>query len=110
LAKQIRFCKGNDMFIVNGPIGDDKLTGKVTCRNASTVDYCISSWELLKYFSNFGVLDFCKLFSDVHCPLKVSLTRSTCNFIINKNEPKNQTVNNFQCGEKINKNGRTKNV
>jgi hypothetical protein len=46
-------------------------TGKVTCRNANIVNYCISSSEILKYFSNFTVLDFCKLFSDVHCPLKV---------------------------------------
>ena len=53
---------------------------------ASTVDYCIRSSEILKYFSNFSVLDFGKLFSYIHCPLKVSLTGRTCNLTINKNE------------------------
>ena len=97
---------------LNERIGDYKLTGKVTCRNANIVNYCISSSEILKYFSNFTVLDFCKLFSDVHCSLKVSLTGSTCNLTItgstckltiNKHESENQTMNNFQSTGKIKK-------
>lgn len=88
---------------LNERIGDDKLTGKVTCRNTNIVNYCISSSEILKYFSNFTVLDFCKLFSNVHCPLKVSLTGSTCNLTINKHESENQTMNNFQSTGKIKK-------
>ena len=42
------FCKGNSMFIVNGRVGNDKNIGRFTCRNASVVDYCITSPELLK--------------------------------------------------------------
>ena len=63
------FCKGNNLFIVNGRIGDDRNKGILTCKNASIVDYCISSVCLLKYFSNFAVLDFSHFYSDVHCPL-----------------------------------------
>jgi hypothetical protein len=36
------------LFIVNSRIGDDKGIGRLTCRNSSTVDYCISS----PYFLN----------------------------------------------------------
>jgi hypothetical protein len=36
-------CKGNSMFIVNGRVGNDKNIGRFTCRNASVVDYCITS-------------------------------------------------------------------
>ena len=39
-------------------MGDDRNKGKLTCKNVSIVDYCISSVCLLKCFSNFAVLDF----------------------------------------------------
>ena len=39
----LNFCKANQLFIVNSRIGDDKGIGRLTCRNSSTVDYCISS-------------------------------------------------------------------
>jgi hypothetical protein len=36
-------CKANNLFIVNGRIGDDKTeSGKLTCKNASVVDYCMN--------------------------------------------------------------------
>ncbi|CAG2251894.1 unnamed protein product [Mytilus edulis] len=75
-------CKGNNLFIVNGRIGDDRQYGKLTCRNSSIVDYCISSVELLKYFTNFHVLDFCTLYSDVHSPLQITLA-STKQDVVN---------------------------
>lgn len=37
-------CKGNDLFIVNGRIADNK-EGHLTCRNASVVDYTICNSE-----------------------------------------------------------------
>jgi hypothetical protein len=49
----LNFCKGNSMFIVNGRVGNDKNIGRFTCRNASVVDYCITSPELLKLFFDF---------------------------------------------------------
>ena len=40
--KLLELCKGNDLFIVNGRIGDDKHeSGKLTCKNTSVIDYCI---------------------------------------------------------------------
>ena len=44
----LNFCKGNSMFIVNGRVGNNKNIGRFTCRNASVVDYCITSPKLLK--------------------------------------------------------------
>jgi hypothetical protein len=43
------------MFIVNGRVGNDKNIGRFTCRNASVVDYCITSPELLKLFFDFHI-------------------------------------------------------
>ena len=36
------FCKGNNVFIMNGRLGKDQM-GNLTCRNASVVDYCWSN-------------------------------------------------------------------
>jgi hypothetical protein len=52
----LNFCKGNSMSIVNGRVGNDKNIGRFTCRNASVVDYCITSPELLKLFFDFDIL------------------------------------------------------
>ena len=68
----LNFCKGNGVFILNGRMGNDVNIGRFTCRNASVVDYCISSPELLKSIKNFEILDSSKLLSDVHNPLCVS--------------------------------------
>jgi hypothetical protein len=43
----LNLCKGNDLFIVNGRIGDNK-EGNLTCRKASVVDYTICSSKLKK--------------------------------------------------------------
>jgi hypothetical protein len=57
----LHFCKGNSIFIVNGRVGNDKNIGRFTCRNASVVDYCITSPELLKLFFDFDILESSKL-------------------------------------------------
>ena len=36
------------MLIVNGRVSNDTNIGRFTCRNASVVDYCITSPKLLK--------------------------------------------------------------
>jgi hypothetical protein len=43
----LNLCRGNDLFIVNGRIGDNKV-GNLTCRNASVVDYTICNSQFLK--------------------------------------------------------------
>jgi hypothetical protein len=42
-------------------------------REASVVDYFISSPDLLKYLSNFEIHEQSKLFSDVHRPIGASV-------------------------------------
>ena len=83
----LNFCKGNSMFIVNGRVGNDKNIGRFTCRNASVVDYCITSPELLKLFFDFDILESSKLFSDVHAPLHILLSVN-----LNNNDSNSNTV------------------
>ena len=65
----LNFCKANQLFIVNSRLGDDKGIGRLTCRNSSTLDYCISSPYLLNSFVNFTVQDFNCLFLTSTVPL-----------------------------------------
>jgi hypothetical protein len=44
--------------------------------NASVVDYTICSSEFLKNIVNMSILDFSRLFSDVHSPFRVSINPS----------------------------------
>ena len=56
-----------------------KNIGRFTCRNASVVNYCITSPELLKVFFDFDILESNKLFSDVHAPLHILLSVNDLN-------------------------------
>jgi hypothetical protein len=62
------------LFIVNGRIGDNK-EGNLTCRNASVVDYTICNSEFLENIVNMSILDFSRLFSDVHSRFVLALIR-----------------------------------
>ena len=66
-------CKYNNMYILNGRVGEDRHVGKFTCKHSSVVDYCIGTSGLLGLVDDFCVLEFCSLFSDVHCPLSITL-------------------------------------
>ena len=50
-------CKFNNLFILNGRIGEDKDIGKFTCKNSSVVDYCIGTSGFLGL-----IKDFCRCF------------------------------------------------
>ena len=63
--KLIDLCRNNNLFIVNGRIGESRLT----CKDSSTVDYVICSAVLFQSVKNFFVHDFCNLYSDVHCAI-----------------------------------------
>ncbi|CAC5387345.1 unnamed protein product [Mytilus coruscus] len=66
----LELCKANSLFIVNGRIGTDKTeSGKFTCKNSSVVDYFICACSFLQFVNNFEVLEFSRLYSDVHCPI-----------------------------------------
>lgn len=69
----IEFCKNNNIFILNGRIGPDAISPKLTCKNSSTVDYVLSSANNFEFLSSFKVLDFDHLFSDAHCPLSLEI-------------------------------------
>ncbi len=78
-------CRSHSLFIVNGRVGHDRYVGDYTCIkgvNHHVVDYCIASHDFLVHtLSDFKVMDFDKLYSDVHCPIKATM----CKGIINEN-------------------------
>lgn len=69
----LEFCKNNDLFILNGRIGNERTQPHLTCKNSSTVDYFISSAHVLPNVQDFYVHDFSPLYSDVHCPITLFL-------------------------------------
>lgn len=88
----LNFCKGNCFFILNGRVGNDKNIGKLTCRNASVVDYCICSPELLFSIYDFDVLDTSKLYSDIHSPILVTFKTDNVNRIHENFNPKGNGI------------------
>ena len=61
------------MFILNGRCGSDKNVGNFTFRQTSVIDDAISSYEGLRYISNFRIVELDILFSDGHSLLHVDL-------------------------------------
>ncbi|VDI30812.1 Hypothetical predicted protein [Mytilus galloprovincialis] len=61
------------MFILNGRFGKDSI-GRMTCKNKSVVDYIICTCNVLENILDFEVQEFCRLFSDVHSPLSLTLS------------------------------------
>ena len=62
----IDFCIGQGLLIANGRVGADQRIGKLTCKDASVVDYVIASPSVFPIISAFEVLDFDNCLSDVH--------------------------------------------
>lgn len=60
-------------LIVNGCAGSDASVGKRVCKNVSVLDYALVSSDLLPLISEFVILAFCELYSDVHCPIVLTL-------------------------------------
>ena len=69
----LEFCKSNDFFILNGKLGQDSMAPKLTCKDCSTVDYFISSQQILEHLNDLNVLDVSSLFSDSHCGVTLSI-------------------------------------
>ena len=63
----IQLCKVLWLYIVNGRCGEDQNIGKMTCKNASVVDYAIVSIYLFRDITAFTVRYFDILLSDEHC-------------------------------------------
>lgn len=83
--KLIEMCKQNNMFILNGRYGKDRNPGSFTFRNLSVIDYSICSGTLLKYLTNFEVIELDSLYSDGHAFLFVELALEHQRFNLNPN-------------------------
>ena len=68
-----KFCKCNNLYILNGRAARDKGKGLLTCKNSTMVDYFVCSSNLIPKVSDFCVEDFCEILSDVHCPVFLEL-------------------------------------
>jgi hypothetical protein len=70
----LSLCKALNMYIMNGRVGEDKDIGKVTCKDASLIDYVISSPQLFECVKSFKVLPFDLMLSDTHNSVGLSLS------------------------------------
>lgn len=81
----LELCENNNLFILNGRHGRDRVEPKTTCKDRSTVDYFLSSVDNFAFINDFSILEFSDLYSDVHCPLTLILnTDSSIN--LNRSE------------------------
>ncbi|CAG2200728.1 unnamed protein product [Mytilus edulis] len=87
--KLLQLCKNNCLYIANGRIGNDKNMGKVTSKETSLVDYLIVSGDLFPYITEFEVIDFDSLFSDIHCRLQFNLSAMLPDDLLDKNNSPN---------------------
>ena len=65
----IDLCKNNNIFLWNGRVCSDYDYPKLTCKNASTVDYVLSTAFVFENVIDFKIEEFNSLYSDVHCPV-----------------------------------------
>ena len=66
-------CRNNDLFMLNGRLGNDRDVGKLTFRDMSLTDYTIASANCFKLINSFSVEETDRLFSNGHSILKWSL-------------------------------------
>ena len=97
--KLVDFCKNNNIFIFNGRLGKDRI-GKPTSKNNSVVDYMISTVQFLSKINDFEVLEFSRLFSDIHSPLSLNISCKKPSsdtvldtFVVNNEKYQNGKVN-----------------
>ena len=50
--KLLELCRGNNLFLLNGRVGENQHEDRLTCKNSSTVDYCLCTVYLLKYINH----------------------------------------------------------
>ena len=74
-SRLLSMCKSFDIHIGNGRLFKDRGIGAATFKNTTVVDYCIMSPELFSYVSNFEILPFDPLLSDVHNGIAVEFLK-----------------------------------
>ena len=60
-----KLCKRCSVHIANGRLDKDRFIGNTTCKDASLVDYLILSPNVFDVDSEYEVVDFNPMFSDV---------------------------------------------
>jgi hypothetical protein len=94
----IELCISQNLLIVNGRVGDDAGVGKLTCKNASCVDYVLCSPEIFEYISHFSIGAFDDCISDVHCPIFMNVDYDSCSTNANL-EPQDNLKKNLKNNE-----------
>lgn len=69
--KLLDLCRMNTLYIFNGRVGRDKDIGMSTSKSNSVVDYAVGVATLLAKVSEFEVLTFDRLLSDIHSPIHI---------------------------------------
>ena len=65
----LEVCKSSNLFMLNGRCGKDKDVGPFTFKNVSVIDYSILSTQLLKFVSDFEVVELDTLYTNGHSVL-----------------------------------------
>jgi hypothetical protein len=68
------FCRKNNIYIVNGRVGKDKLIGECTCQDVSMIEYFLSSSKLFLSITEFMSLSLRS--SPCSCLIKIVSTVS----------------------------------
>ena len=100
-SRLLSLCKSFDIHIANGRLFKDKGVGAATCKNSTVVDYCIMSPELFSYVSNFEILSFDPLLSDVHNGIAVEFISKPLQQIVVQTEEQSTKNVNGQMRKKI---------
>ena len=96
----IDLCCNLNLNIVNGRFGIE--SGKLTCKNASVVDYCIASPVVFLNITKFTIREFDHLLSDVHSPLYLELHPSALSV-----DDNNITKEDLDTSDSMNENNTT---
>ena len=72
----LELCQNCSLYIANSRICKDKGIGKCTCKDSTVVDYLLISSSVFPLISEFEILDFNPLTSDVHNKIHICLNSS----------------------------------
>ena len=85
----LNFCKNHNLLIANDRVGYDRHIGNFTTKEKSTIDYALSSPNLLKNITYCEIDTFDPLFSDIHKGIDFSLKFALYEIPKNFTKPKN---------------------
>ena len=68
----IQLCRAHNLYISNEHLGKDKFIGKNTCKNSTVIDYFPLSSNVFQLVSEFEVMNFDPMLSNVQSPIHIS--------------------------------------